>query len=99
LFGWEKTSALDRGDAGTYQMFGRNGVALGGMYSKTPDMPGPPSWLHYILVDDVHRAVDTVNTSGGLVISGPMEVPGGNWIATCADPQGARFAVHQRSKS
>jgi predicted enzyme related to lactoylglutathione lyase len=99
LFGWEKTTALDMGEAGTYQMFGRNGIVLGGIYNKTPDMPGPPTWLHYIMVDDVERAVDAVKSSGGQVITGPMNVPGDNRIATCADPQGARFAVHQRLKN
>jgi len=33
-------------------------------------------------------------TPGGKVIMGPMEVPGGDWIAIATDPQGAPFAVH-----
>jgi predicted enzyme related to lactoylglutathione lyase len=28
------------------------------------------------------------------VINGPMEVPGGDLIAQCLDPQGAMFALH-----
>lgn len=98
LFGWEKTSAMDMGEAGVYQMFGRNGVVLGGMFNASPQMPAPPGWLHYVLVDDVHRAVETVTASGGQVLNGPMEVPGGDWIAQCMDPQGAMFAVHARKK-
>jgi predicted enzyme related to lactoylglutathione lyase len=96
LFGWQKTSAMDMGPMGTYQMFGRNGVVLGGMYNKTAEMPAPPSWLYYVRVEDVQRAVDAVTSNGGKVVNGPMEVPGGDWIAQCVDPQGAPFAVHAK---
>jgi uncharacterized protein len=27
------------------------------------------------------------------ICNGPMQVPGGSWIAQCADPQGAMFAM------
>jgi predicted enzyme related to lactoylglutathione lyase len=98
LFGWEKSTAMDMGEAGMYQMFSRNGVMLGGMFNASPQMPAPPGWLHYVLVDDVNRAVDAVTSGGGQVLNGPMEVPGGDWIAQCTDPQGAMFAVHARKK-
>jgi predicted enzyme related to lactoylglutathione lyase len=96
LFGWEKLQLMDVGEAGAYQMFGRSGVVLGGMFNTSPQMPAPPGWLHYVLVDDVNRAADAVMSSGGHVVNGPMEVPGGDWIAQCVDPQGAMFAVHAR---
>ena len=98
LFGWEKSTAMDMGEAGMYQMFSRNGVMLGGMFNSSPQMPAPPGWLHYVLVDNVNRAVDAVTSGGGQVLNGPMEVPGGEWIAQCMDPQGAMFAVHARKK-
>jgi predicted enzyme related to lactoylglutathione lyase len=94
LFGWEKTSAMDMGDMGVYQMFGLNGVPFGGVFKKSAEMPGPPSWAHYIKIADVQRAVDVVKNNGGQVLNGPMEVPGGDWIANCMDPQGGVFAVH-----
>jgi predicted enzyme related to lactoylglutathione lyase len=31
---------------------------------------------------------------GGKVLNGPMEVPGGDMVAQCMDPEGASFAVH-----
>ena len=98
LFGLEKTSAMDMGPSGVYQMFGRNGVVLGGMFNSSPQMPAPPGWLHYVLVDDLNRAAEAVKSAGGQVVNGPMEVPGGDWIAQCVDPQGAMFAVHGRKK-
>jgi predicted enzyme related to lactoylglutathione lyase len=94
LFGWQKTMAMELGEAGTYQMFGRNGIEMGGMFNSSPSMPAPPGWLHYVRVDDVHRAVEAVKEGGGQVINGPMEVPGGDLIAQCLDPQGAMFALH-----
>lgn len=95
LFGWEKTDAMDMGEAGVYQMYGRDGTTLGGMYTKTAEMPGPPAWLYYVRVDDLDARVKKVEDGGGNVVNGPMEVPGGSRIAVCTDPQGAVFALHE----
>ncbi len=53
-------------------------------------------WGIYFRVPDVHAAVDRVKETGGQVLNGPMEVPGGDWVAQCVDPQGAHFSLHQR---
>jgi predicted enzyme related to lactoylglutathione lyase len=98
LFGWEKTVSADMGELGMYHMYGRNGQELGGMFNKLPMMPGPPAWLYYIMVDDIQRGIDTVKANGGQVLIGPHEVPGGDLIAQCLDPQGAAFALHARKK-
>lgn len=97
LFGWEKTEAMDMGEAGIYQMYGRGGPPLGGIFNKTSDMPGPPAWLCYVMVADAAEGVERVKNNGGQVLVGPMEVPGGDQIAQCLDPQGAAFALHSRS--
>jgi predicted enzyme related to lactoylglutathione lyase len=96
LFGWDETESMDMGEAGVYQMYGCGGseASLGGMFNKPAEMPGPPAWLFYIKVADVNAAVDKVKELGGRVLNGPMEVPGGDLIAQCMDPQGAVFAVH-----
>jgi predicted enzyme related to lactoylglutathione lyase len=99
LFGWEKTSAMDMGEMGTYQMYGRNGVELGGIFQKPPQMPGPPAWLHYIMVEDVDRAAGVIAERGGTVVNGPMEVPGGDRILQAIDPQGAMFALHAKKQA
>ena len=98
LFDWEKTTAMDMGPAGLYQLYGRKGVDLGGIYKKPPEMPFPPNWLQYVRVPDVHKAIEVVKELGGKVLNGPMEVPGGSWIAQCMDPQGAAFALHHTAK-
>jgi uncharacterized protein len=99
LFGWEKTSAMDMGEMGVYQMFGPGGVPFGGMMRKPAEQPGPPAWLHYARVPDVNAAVEAVNKNGGQVIHGPMEVPGGDMIAMILDPQGGPAAVHEKKSA
>ena len=99
MFGWTKTEAMDMGAMGTYQMFGvggpdhgpNNGTTLGGMMTKRPEVP-KASWLYYVHVDAIDAAAARV-TGGGKVMNGPMEVPGGQWIIQCCDPQGAMFAL------
>lgn len=97
LFGWEKTDAMDMGEGGMYDMFGAHGETYGGIFSKPSGMPGPPSWIFYAMVDDIGRAVDAVKANGGQVLNGPMEVPGGDQVAQCMDPQGAMFAIHAKA--
>jgi len=93
LFGWEKTSAMDMGEMGVYQMFGRGGGIPNGGIMKPP--PGAPAaWMPYAMVKDAKSAAATATAIGGKIVNGPMEVPGGDWIAVGMDPQGAMFAVH-----
>jgi predicted enzyme related to lactoylglutathione lyase len=95
LFGWEKMSEFDMGAMGIYQIFGRRGTTMGGIFRKPAEMPGPPAWLHYARVADINAAVEAVKQQGGQVLNGPMEVPGGDWVAQILDPQGGATAVHQ----
>ena len=93
LFGWAKTEAMDMGAMGTYQMFATGGdTAVGGMMTKMPDSP-MPFWLYYVNVDAIDAAAKRATDGGGKIINGPMEVPGGQWIVQCTDPQGAMFAM------
>jgi len=96
LFGWEKSTAMDMGPAGTYQIYRRGGgkTDVGAFYKRPADMPGTAAWLTYVRVANADRAAETVARLGGKVLNGPMDVPGGGRIATCVDPQGAAFAVH-----
>lgn len=96
LFGWEAQEAMDMGENGVYQMYGPPGETLGGMYTKTADMPGPPAWLYYVLVEDLDGAIGRIENGGGSVLMGPHEVPGGDRIVVAQDPQGAVFALHER---
>ena len=94
LFGWEEVGRHEMGGpVGTYFMFGLDGIATGGIFNRMPEMPSA-FWLGYVRVKDVQRMVKKVKSAGGTVLTEPMEVPGGDWIAQFADPNGAMFAVH-----
>ena len=54
-------------------------------------------WLYYVSVKDVNVTAEKVTELGGQVLNGPMEVPGGDLIAQCVDPQGALFALHSKN--
>lgn len=101
LFGWEKKGpAHDMGPMGPYQEYGRPRVEwpIGGIFKKPAEMPAPSHIQLYFRVKDVAKAVDAVKASGGQVLNGPMEVPGGDVIANCMDDQGAAFSLHQSNK-
>jgi len=94
LFGWRKGRAHDMGAMGTYQIFEHAGNQAGGMCNvQGPSIP--PSWLSYVHVADSNRAVTAAKATGGRLMHGPIEVPGGSWIALMMDPQGGAFAVQE----
>ncbi len=96
LFGWVKKDEFDMGEMGNYYMFGRDRFTYGGIMKKSAQAPGT-YWLHYIRVDDTaDAAAERAQKAGAKLISGPMEVPGGDRIAVLSDPQGAQFAVHSK---
>jgi uncharacterized protein len=92
LFGWTKAEALDMGPMGVYQTFGTGGTTGGGMMTKMPDAPAP-FWLYYFNVAAIDAAMARVMKGGGKVLMGPHQVPTGQWILQCTDPQGAMFAL------
>jgi uncharacterized protein len=92
LFGWETETEMDMGPMGKYRIFKKDGVQLGGMMDKPENVP-VSAWTFYINVDAIDAAVERVKSSGGEVLMGPTEVPGGSWVIQGKDPQGAHFAL------
>lgn len=92
LFGWTKARDHDMGPMGVYRLFAVNGVETGGMMTRPPQVP-VPSWNYYVNVETIDAAVARVTKGNGKVLNGPMEVPGGSWVANCLDPQGAPFSL------
>lgn len=91
LFGWQKVgSAGSAADA--YQLFSAGGQTIGGIYAKPSTVP-VPFWLYCFNVIDIDAAMARLNEGGGEILDGPFEVPDGNWMLRCADPQGAIFAL------
>jgi predicted enzyme related to lactoylglutathione lyase len=92
LFGWTKKDALDMGSMGVYQLFATGGEAVGGMMTKMTDTP-EAHWLFYFNVDGIDAAAARTTKADGKVLMGPHQVPTGQWIVQCTDPQGAEFAM------
>jgi predicted enzyme related to lactoylglutathione lyase len=96
-FGWETLQEMDMGPMGTYRIFGKDGVQMGGMMNK-PDNVSVSAWGYYVNVDGLDAAVARIDANGGKVVMGPMEVPGGSWVCQAVDPQGAHFALISPSR-
>jgi predicted enzyme related to lactoylglutathione lyase len=94
LLGWTCSADHDMGPMGTYRLFKTGGEAdVGGMMTKPANLPAS-FWTYYFSVDGIRAAAERVATAGGVVINGPMQVPGGDWVLQATDPQGGMFALH-----
>ena len=98
LFGWRKGPGHDMGPMGVYQIFEHGGTQVGGM-CRPGSAHAAPSWLSYVHVADSNRAVAATKAAGGRLVHGPIEVPGGSWIALLTDPQGGSFAVQEAPRT
>jgi predicted enzyme related to lactoylglutathione lyase len=98
LFGWAKGPGHDMGAVGIYQIFEQGGKQAGGI-CNVQGPSTPPTWLSYVNVADSSKAVAAAKAAGGRLLHGPMEVPGGSWIALMMDPQGGAFAVQQAPRA
>lgn len=101
LFGWQHLDSMDMGpELGTYFMWkDADKVTKGGMSNAARVMKFPPTWLHYVTVEDVPAALARIKSQGGKVMNGPEDIPGGDVIAQCMDPQGAPFALYGEGKN
>src|SRR4051812_18501528 len=95
LFGWQKGEAQIGPMKTSYQFFSVREQTLGGMLTKLPTVP-LPFWLYYFNVGDLDEAAERAIAGGGQISQGPTELPDGNWIARCTDPEGAMFALQGR---
>lgn len=91
-FGWTRDHDHDMGPMGVYRIFAEHGKPIGGMMARPESVP-VPCWVYYFNVDGLDAAIARVTAAGGKTVHGPMEVPGGSWIAHCTDPQGAFFSL------
>jgi len=91
-FGWTQEGDMDMGEMGKYRFIHRHGVNIGAVMPKMPEMP-VSLWTYYIGVDDIDRAASAVQSGGGSILNGPMEIPGGEFALNALDPQGASFGL------
>jgi len=98
VFGWRETQAMDMGPMGKYHIVARQ-WDIGGIMNKPKEMAQvPANWGLYFMVDDLDGAIERLKAGHGQVLNGPMEVPGGDRVVNCMDPQGAAFSLHSRKR-
>lgn len=92
VFGWEPVDHA-MGPT-TYTEWKSGGRSVAGMLDMNPNVPAevPPHWLVYFGVEDADAAVAAVQSKGGSLFVGPIDIPQGRF-AVVSDPQGAVFAV------
>lgn len=91
-FGWGQDGGMDMGEMGKYRFVQHDGVAIGAIMPRMPDVP-QSMWNFYIGVDDIDRAAEAVTSGGGQVFQDPMQIPGGEYALNGTDPQGAMFGL------
>jgi predicted enzyme related to lactoylglutathione lyase len=91
LLGWTSDRSMPMGERGDYLFLECEGNAIGAINPWIGENQSP-TWLLYLGVDNVARAVDAAKANGGSVINGPHEVPGGDHVFVASDPAGATIA-------
>ena len=94
VVGW---SAKDAGMSGfVYQILSTGSTMVAGMMdvpNEAKAMGAKPSWLGYIWVEDVDKALPKLTAAGGKVYKEPADIPGVGRFAVVADPDGAAFML------
>jgi predicted enzyme related to lactoylglutathione lyase len=94
MFAWSKGDTHDMGPAGTYQLLTDGSEQpFGAMYNRDRSHAPHAFWLYYFAVSDIDAAVERVRGAGGEVVLDVMQVPDGNYVANCRDPEGVLFAL------
>lgn len=94
LFGW---NAVDMGpEFGNYHVINKDGADLGGLMTKSDQMPDmPDSWTMYIAVEDAQATANAARDAGAQIIVEPVEIGPQGSMAVLADPTGGVFGLWQ----
>jgi predicted enzyme related to lactoylglutathione lyase len=101
LFDWKaETMSMGAGpDAPDYTVFSLGEQPVAGLMQAPEGMPMPPQWTVYYNVADCDASASKVTELGGQVYFGPQFMETVGKFATCADPQGAVFAIIEPDQS
>ena len=81
---------MPMGDAGDYTFIGEGDDMIGAMMD-VQETGTTPFWNFAFTVEDLDAARRAVESGGGTITHGPMELPGdqGDWLVQATDPEGA----------
>ena len=85
VMGWE-WKEMEDGRGG----FFTDGTRRVGMHEE-----GTPCMVPYLSVENIEVAVTKVKSAGGTLMGEIADAPGYGRFATCTDPRGVRFGLHQ----
>lgn len=91
VFGWRQEGGIPMGELGEYRFLQAGETGFGAVMGLA--LGDGKGWLFYFHVPDIDAAAKQVGESGGTVVHGPMEIPGGGWSLAARDPQGAHFGL------
>lgn len=86
--------SMPMGEMGDYTFLANTeskGEAIGAVMRVPPGKN--PGWDFYFRVPEISSAKARVEAGGGVVRMGPMQVPGGEWVINCTDPEGVIFGL------
>lgn len=92
VFGWTYPDKMPMGEMGDYVFITVADTPIGAIMQRPKDAP-PANWRFYFRSPDIDAAAATVKQRGGTVLTGPMEVPGGDRIIVINDSEGATVGV------
>jgi len=88
VFNW----TFESSDNGPYLHIKAGEQMIGGVRQMGANEPQPPSWLGYVVVDDVAATVATIEGAGGKVYMPTTKMENVGTFAVTADPTGGVFA-------
>jgi len=91
-FGFAFNEVMPMGEMGDYCFFDHGGQRPGAIMQQPRGSP-MSGWLLYFGVPSVMAAKRAIEAGGGRILTGPQQVPTGDWIIIAADPQGAPFGL------
>jgi predicted enzyme related to lactoylglutathione lyase len=96
--GIRKVGAMPMGEMGDYGFIANteSGDDAIGAVMRSQSSHG---WRFYFRVPEIDAAKARVEAGGGKVQSGPMEVPGGEWVLQAEDPEGVTFGLVAPAKA
>ena len=97
VVGW-KHAPVSMGEYDDFCMIPQNSEdpVSGICYAKGANKDLPPSWIIYIVVENLEASLKDVKTLGGEMLSEVKKIPGQGQYCIIKDPAGAVSALYQQ---
>ena len=96
-FGWSQEGAMPMGEMGDYKFIHANGVRIGAIMRKPPQLP-VSLWTYYIGVDDIDRAAGAIKNGGGQILHGTDRDSRRGILAECHRPAGRQLRARRSAQ-